>query len=149
MATRQSPIEPTMTTRRDWAGVWGMKVSALLDSPPARKHTAQRLWRMRLWDAEGDYLIVTLMQSLVPPAGVPSDQAVKVAIFLTRPYTRATLSGGSVVQMQLAGQYSVDEIVAFLRLDLVDPDGGAEWRDETKYSDLVVVSDIIAKHARN
>lgn len=131
--------------RLDWAHEWSARISATLDTP-AKKNATQRLFRMRYY-TDDDYCVVTMVQYLVPPAGVPSDQAVKVALILIRPYTKASLSGASVMQMQLSGQFSTDEIVAFLRLDMVDP-SAAEFVDETKYGNILVVGDIIKQHAR-
>jgi hypothetical protein len=132
------------TTRLEWAATWSARLSAMFDKP-AKKTTSQRLWRMRFFQ-DGDYLVCTLVQTLVPPPGVSSDQAIWVSAWLTRPYHKASMAGGSVVQFALAGQYSMDEIVAWLRLDTLDPESGAEWRDETKYSDIVTVGSLLTKH---
>lgn len=146
MATRQAPITLTEATRRDWAATWSARLSAMLDAP-AKKNTVGRVFRMRFYQ-DGDYLVATLVQPLIAPQGVPSDQAVKIMLFLTLPYTRANLGGSSVVSMQLSGQYSVDEIVAFMRLDVLDPDS-ASWKDETRYSEIITVSNILQQHGKN
>lgn len=104
----------------------------------------QRIYRARFIDGEGDYIVVTLLQNLpnfVPVQGQPD---VKLHIYVDRPYTRAIQGGMPVVQMMLVGQYSLDEIVAFLALDRISPQS-LEWVDETKYSNLVVVGDILRK----
>lgn len=141
--TRQWPIIP-QAQRLEWAKQHALTLLGLLDSPAKSKHTPGRLWRTRFFQ-EDDFTVVTLTQSLIPPPGVPSDQAVKIQVYVTRPYTRVGLSGGAVMQMQLAGQYSVDELVAFLRLDTLDP-ATVEWRDETRYSEIAVVRDVLQAH---
>lgn len=140
-------IIPTQMTRRDWAATWSARISAMLDAP-AKKNATSRLFRLRFFQ-DGHYLVATLVQQLVAPHGVPSDQAVKVSVVLVRPYSAIGMSGGAVASLQLAGQYSVDEIVAFMRLDLLDPDAGDEFRDETRYSEIITVSRLIAKHAQD
>lgn len=137
---------PDLAQRLEWAHDWAARISATLDTPAKNKTTAQRLWRMRYFQ-DDDYLVVTMLQQMTAPPGVPSDQAIKVALILIRPYHKSNLSGGSVMQMQLAGQYSVDEIVSFLRLDTVDPTS-AEFVDETKYGNILVVGDMIRQHVR-
>lgn len=112
----------------------------LLSSHP-KKETPQRIFRTRFWES-GNYTVVTLVQNVnyTPP---PNQPDIKIQLFVTRPYT-ANQQGVSVAAMSLLGQYSVDEIVAFLGLDKIDPET-LEWVDETKYSPLVVVGDILGR----
>jgi hypothetical protein len=108
-------------------------------APP--KEASQRIYRTRAI-IDNDYVVITLLQNLpnhVNPAGSPD---IKIHIFVDRPYTAT--NAAPVAQMTLVGQYSLDEIVAFLALDKVDPTS-LEWIDETKYSHLVVVGDILRK----
>ncbi len=135
---------PDQDTRREWAGIWSARISAMLEAP-AKKNAPGRIWRLRYFQ-DDDYLVATLVQNITPPPGVPGQQAPRVVSFLTRPYVRANMAGSSTVSQQLFGEFSCDDIVAFLRLDLLDPDAkGSEWRDETKYSDILIVSDVIGK----
>ena len=137
---------PDLELRSLWAATWSARIAAMLEAP-VKKNAPGRLWRLRFFQ-DDDYLVVTLVQNITPPPGVPGQQAPKVVTFLTRPYHRANATGGSTVSQQLFGEYSCDDIVAFLRLDRVDPDSGAAWRDETKYSDIIVVKDVIGHLAK-
>lgn len=134
-------------TRLEWAGEWSARISAMLESP-CKKEVPGRLWRLRYFDTQGDYLVCTLVQNIKPMPGTPTGASPKIMVFLTRPYTRATVGGAATFQLQLFGEYSVDEVVAFLALDLLSPDD-AQWRDETKYSDFLIVRDVIAAHRRD
>ena len=136
---------PDTETRSLWAATWSARIAAMLEAP-VKKNAPGRLWRLRFFQ-DDDYLVVTLVQNITPPPGVPGQQAPKVVTFLTRPYHRSN-AAGSTVSQQLFGEYSCDDIVAFLRLDRVDPDSGAAWRDETKYSDIIVVKDVIGHLAK-
>lgn len=130
---------PGLSTRVLWAAEHSARIADMLDSK-AKKNTPGRIWRMRFFQ-DDDYLVATLVQNINPPTA-PGQQAPKVITYISRGYHRTNGGGGSVVQQALFGEYSTDEIVAFLRLDLVDPDT-ADWRDETKYSDVIVVRDVI------
>lgn len=103
----------------------------------------QRIYRARTI-VDDDYVVFTILQNLPNFTPQPGQPDVKLHVFVDRPYTRATLSQGPVVTIMLVGQYSLDEIVAFLALDRISPDS-LEWVDETKYSNLVVVGDILRK----
>lgn len=139
---------PDHDTRREWAGIWSARIAAMLEAP-AKKNAPGRVWRLRYFQ-DDDFLVATLVQNITPPPGMGGQQSPSVMSFLTRPYNRANLSGSSTVSQQLFGQYSCDDIVAFLRLDLLDPDAkGSEWRDETKYSDILIVSDVIGKLSKH
>lgn len=126
-------------TRLDWAATHSARIAAMLEAPTV-KEVPGRIWRTRLF-ADGDYLVATLVQNIAPMPAQPGQMHPKVVCYVNRPYSRAS-GGGSVVQQALFGEYSTDEIVAFLRLDTVDPDT-LTWTDETKYSNIVVVSDVI------
>lgn len=142
---RKTPKPDAVSIRREWAATWAARIAAMLEAP-AKKNAPGRLWRLRYFQ-DDDYLVATLVQNIAPPPAAPGQMAPKIVTFLTRPYHRATANGGSTFSQQLFGEYSCDDIVAFLRLDLLDPDS-AQWRDETKYSEIVVVRDVLAAHAR-
>ncbi len=133
--------------RREWAQTWSARIAAMLEAP-AKKEVPGRIWRLRYFQ-DDDFLVATLVQNLAPMPAQPGMQQAKVVTFLTRPYTRSNASGGSTVSQSLIGEYSTDDIVAFLRLDILDPeDASAVWRDETKYRSILVVRDVIAQHGR-
>lgn len=115
--------------RQLWANSHAVSISTLLETPTLRE-IEQRLFRVRYWNG-GEYTVASIVQNMHP-----AENGVKLHIFCVRAYTAAALN--------LAGLYSPDEVVAFLGLDTVDPDA-LHWADETKYSGLVVVSDIIKK----
>lgn len=136
---------PDLDTRRDWAATHSIRIAAMLEAP-AKKEVPGRVWRARLF-MDGDYVVVTLVQNIKTAAPVPGQMTPAVSTFVVRGYHRAGANGAAVTQQNLFGSYSTDEIVAFLRLDLVDPDS-VTWKDETHYSDIIVVGDVIAKHGR-
>lgn len=142
--TQPQELAETIDTRRKWAQTWAGRIAAMLEAP-CKKEVPGRLWRMRYF-ADGDYLVCTLVQNIKTMPGTPTGSAPKVVVFLTRPYVRANANGGSTFTMSLFGEYSVDEIVAFLRLDTLNPDAGDEWKDETKYSNFIIVRDVLAEH---
>lgn len=144
MGRKTKPQDP-VATRREWAATWSARIAAMLEAP-AKKNAPGRLWRLRYFQ-DDDYLVATLVQNIAPPPTAPGQMAPKIVTYLTRPYHRANANGGSTFAQQLFGEYSCDDIVAFLRLDLLDPDS-AEWRDETRYSDILVVRDVLAAHTR-
>jgi hypothetical protein len=112
-------------------------------SRQAPPEAQQRIYRARAI-IDDDFIVVTLLQNLpsfVPTAGQPD---VKIMLFVDRPYTTTATGGTPIMMMSLVGQYSLDEIVAFLALDKVEP-ASLTWKDETKYSSLVVVGDILRK----
>jgi hypothetical protein len=136
---------PDITTRREWASTWSARLAAMLEKPAGDK-VPGRIWRLRYFQ-DDDFLVCTLVQNIRPVGVAPGQQVPKVMVFLTRPYHRANAAGGSTSTLSLFGEYSTDEIVAFLRLDILDPeDAGAEWRDETRYSDFIIVRDVLKQH---
>lgn len=136
--------QPSMQTRREWAVANSATLAALLETE-VKSEVPQRLWRLR-YIQDGDYLVATLAQNLNVQAP-PGAQVPKVTVYVVRPYDK-TIIGGSVVTQNLFGDYSTDEIVAFLRLDLVDPDS-VQWHDETHYSRLIRAGTIASLMKRN
>lgn len=132
--------------RREWAGVHSARIAAMLEAPTT-KEVPGRVWRARLFLDE-DYTVVTLVQNIKGLPNQPGQMAPKVSTFVNRGYHRASITGGAVVRQDLYGEYHTDELVAFLRLDTVDPDTFT-WTDETKYSSVIVVRDIMAGMRRN
>lgn len=128
---RSAPvIVPTLQTRLNWAGIWSARIAALLDAPVVRGALG-RIFRMRFF-MDDDYVVATMLQA------VKAGQAdAKLTTYIVRPFYRTLGNNSSAVMQQLVGDYSVDEVVAFIRLDLVNPDS-AEWRDETKYMDIEI-----------
>jgi hypothetical protein len=102
--------------------------------------TKQRIYRMRAI-IENEYIVVTLLQN-VPGVDAGTAREGLVRVFVNRPYTLAAFGDAPPVTRTFTGQYAIDELVAFLALDKLEPDD-VEWVDETRRTDLVVVSDII------
>lgn len=127
---RQGPvIVPTLATRRVWAESWSVRIANLLNAP--MKHGAlSRIFRLRFFQ-DDDYIVASILQTFGPPRSLGAEITSKLAVFVVRPYYRAMGDSSAVIQ-HVHGDYSTDEVVAFLRLDLVNPDA-ADWRDETKY----------------
>ena len=120
---------PDYDTRRAWANANSATIAALLESP-SKTEVPQRIWRMRYFQ-DGEYLVATLVQNVNLQAA-PGQIVPRVVTYLARGYHHTT-TGGSVATQSLGEGFSTDEITAFLRLDLVDPDTVA-WHDETRYS---------------
>lgn len=120
---------PSRETRQEWAETNAEQIATLLRSP-SLTDARSRLWRLRYWQ-DGDYLIATMMQNLESHA---------VSIYLIRPYHHVVglvgATGRSTVQLDLSGQYSAHEIVAFLRLDLCEP-ADVVWHYETPKPQIV------------
>lgn len=140
---------PTREERRARVAAHTETLRALLEAKLVSE-VPQRIFRARIWRGE-EYLVVTLTQNhnmqAPPGAMIP-----KVQCFVTRSYEHAQATGASVAQLALYGQYAVDEIVAFLRLDTLDP-SEVEWQDETHYSKIIIAGDILhqnhgARHGR-
>ena len=135
----------TLNDRRQNARDHALVIAELLERPTV-KEVPQRIYRARLWmelgpgdiitDADVQYLVVTLVQNLNVPSA-PNQPMPKLQCFVTRAFTES-VGPASVARLDLFGQYSVDEIVAFLRLDTVTREE-VEWVDDTKYSTIVVV----------
>ena len=149
LRSQREPRQPDHEMRSLQAATWSARIAAMLESP-VKREAPGRIWRLRYFQ-DDDYLVATLVQNNSAAAPAPGQQQAKVVTFLTRPYTRSNATGGSTVSQQLFGDFSCDDIVAFLRLDLVDPDSGVSWRDETKYHDIIVVKDVIGnlRHGRD
>lgn len=136
----------SLATRASWASVWSARLTQMLETPP--KHGAPgRIWRMRYFQDE-NYIVATLLQTLQPPATLGQQAASpKVKVFVSRGYHFSP----SAAVMELNGQYSSDEIVAFLRLDLVQPDGveAPHWQDETRYKTIELpTNELVAQIAQ-
>lgn len=128
-----------LAQRRAWAKQHGAILSAMLDAP-VLKEVPQRLWRLYLWTPE-EYLVVTLVQNINVPTA-PNQQAAKIQVDIVRSYHHAHASMFTTVHLNLFALYDVQQIVAFLELDSVDPDS-VEWVDKTRYSDIVVIGGAI------
>lgn len=125
-----------VVTRRAWAATWAARIGDMLDAP-MRKATPGRIFRLRYFQ-DNDYVVATLVQNAMPE---------KVLATAVRGYHRAP--GSCVVQLPLHsldfGKYCTDDVVAFLRLDVVDPDTAA-WQDETHYRDILVpTTDVVQR----
>lgn len=142
----------SLDTRRANACAHAIRLAELLERPTVTE-VPQRIYRAKLWvewrpsdvisEAEHDYLVISLVQNLNVPTA-PNQQMPKVQVLVVRPFTQG-LGQASVSRLDLYGHYSVDEIVAFLTLDKLDPDE-LEWIDDTKYSNIVVVGKMINQH---
>lgn len=110
-------------------------------SRSAPPEAQQRIYRTRAIIA-GDFVVVTLLQTLPTSVPAPGQPDIKLQVFVDRPF----MTEGTREPLRLVGQYSLDEIVAYLALDKVEP-SSLTWKDETKYSSLVVVGDIL-RHIR-
>lgn len=116
-------MEPEYATRKMRVVQHSNKIRALLASPSPSPY-GQRIWRLRYFQ-DGQFLVATLVytKSTMEPKQ-------KIVTYLSRGYNYTNANGASAVQQNLTGAYSPDEIVAFLRLDLVHPDS-IEWIEET------------------
>lgn len=133
-------IATDIAQRRDWARRHGIILSALFDAP-VLKEVPQRLWRLYVW-ADEEYVVATLIQNINVPSA-PNQQTAKIQADVVRSYHH--VSQGSLfttVHLNLYGMYDVQQVVAFLELDRIDPDS-VEWVDKTRYSDIVVVGGAI------
>lgn len=130
---------PSLAERREWMGVNSAKIAALVEAP-CLAEVSQRIFRLRYW-LDGEFIMVTLCDNRNVAAPTPQQIVPKVQVFAVRSYLHAA-GGSSVARLDLGPGYSTDEIAAFLRLDLVDPDS-VEWRDETRYSNLAIVGNIL------
>lgn len=138
---------PSILARQQWTAEHVKQLTALLDSK-LPKETPQRIFRLRLFRPD-ELVVVTLVQTINPTGmGGAGSPVPTISVSLIRGYAREAGqdAGAHIRRLDLYGQYATDEIVAFLRLDAVDP-AETHWNDETRYSNIVVVGDII-KHAR-
>lgn len=112
----------------------GIDLDAILHIAPLRE-TPQRVIRTRYF-ADGAYTVVTLVQYLSETGHIKPDFRLKV--YVSRPYTHSPMATTTTFE----GQYSIDEVIAYLALDKVSPET-LQWKDETRYSPLVVVGDVL------
>lgn len=144
--------QPGRDTRQAWAEANAETITQLLRSP-SLTDAAQRLWRLRYWQ-DGDYLHATMVQKFDKSSGTHT-----VSLYVVRPYHHVIglvgMTGRSTVQLDLAGQYSAHEIVAFLRLDLIDPDD-VTWHYDSPGRQIVTaatatpqVQDLLTLYASN
>jgi hypothetical protein len=104
----------------------------LLGKSP-KEGATQRIYRSR-GIMNGEYTVITLVQYLPGFQSANGSSDVKVRLYINRAYL--------AVQTALIGQYSTDEIVAFLGLDRVPADS-LMWADETHYNSLIEVHDTL------
>lgn len=135
-------VRPNYGTRRAWLDVHSARIAALLDSEPLAT-VPGRLWRMRYWQ-DGELVVATLVQPTADAMTARADNNVKISAYIVRGYHHHP---NHAAALQLTGRYSVDELVAFLRLDLVDPsDPDVVWTEETDYArDILVVRGLVAE----
>lgn len=128
--------------RTQRAAAHAARIAALLDKP-AERDMSHHVWRMRYW-LDDDYTVATIDHNLYPKTTVEGKKEAAVITFVARGFHRVP----SVVTQAIGGAYSADEIVAFLRLDLVDPET-VEWKDETPRSQrIAIVSDVVGSALR-
>lgn len=116
-------LEPR--TRQAWARANAATISRLLDSP-ALSAVPRRVWRLRYW-CDDEYIVATIVQN----QGAVLPDGARVSVNAMRGYAHGA------VGLRLRDDFSVDDIVAFLRLDCVEPDT-VDWTDETRYSTLEI-----------
>lgn len=115
--------------RRAWLTQHSAAIGTVLDTPNLNS-VQFRLFRTRYWQ-DNQLIVATLIQFFNVPDG-----AVRLKAFAIRGYHNWP---GHAPELALKGKYSNDDIVAFLRLDMVDP-AEIEWRDETAY---IIVPDTV------
>lgn len=123
-----------LRTRR--AQAHAAELRRMLDEP-ADRDTTHRVWRTRYW-LDDDYTVVTLVHNLYPKTKMDGRKEASIELFVARGYHR-----GEAVIRSWGGGFHTDEIVAVLRLDLVDPDT-ILWRNETPNTrGIAIVSDTL------
>lgn len=115
--------------RRAWLQQHSAAIGTVLDTPNLNA-VDSRLFRARYWQ-DGQLIVATMLQLFRQPDGLS-----RVNVYAVRGYNNWP---GHAPKLELTGKYSCDDIVAFLRLDMVDP-AGIEWRDETAY---IIVPDTV------
>lgn len=124
--------------RREWADTHAAKIEAICQMPAKRlKNGAlaktERIWRTRYW-IDGELVIATLGQILGPTPGV--SPSLKIHAYVIRGFDAHPSVVPDLVQHN---QEVYEELVAFFRLDTIDP-SLVDWRDATVYSSIAVVS---------
>lgn len=123
-----------LATRIGWAREHAVRLSAMLEAPTI-KDVARRIWRTTWW-LDDRMQAVALNQVLRLPPGVDADQAPRLVLQIT------TDSGGNPSRTIAMPQgYDIDELIAFCRLDEIDP-ASVTWRDATNYREILVVDHL-------
>ena len=106
---------------------------------PIIKEVSARKWRSRIW-IDGEMCAVLFTQIITPPPGSDPNTTGKYTVQLTYGSHRTPYA---VAFMSLVRDYSLDDVVAFLRLDTVDP-ATVEWKDITNYREIITIEKALA-----
>lgn len=134
-APARAAAAPTLATRTEWAAEWARRLALMLAESPA-VDVPGRIWRLRCFQ-DDSYTVYTIVEPRGHTYARPGEAAPRLKVFVSQGYQRAT-SG----ERQLFGEYSCDEVVAYLCLDRLNPDAAA-WVDETKYTPIVATRDMV------